>query len=129
MAHIDGGEMSIRVLKQHGIGEIFTLHGGHLDAIFQAELDHGMRSLSSPCRVKISPMPCCLSTRINISPPSMLAISILPRAHSSSRRRQNAHSTQSVMASLGHEWRAPRGRSSGSAKLLAPSISVAPRAA
>jgi len=32
LAHIDGGEMLIRVLEQHGIREIFTLHGGHLDA-------------------------------------------------------------------------------------------------
>ncbi len=43
MAKIDGGEMLVRVLKQQGIGEIFTLHGGHLDAIFQAALDHGIR--------------------------------------------------------------------------------------
>src|SRR5574337_166385 len=43
MARIDGGEMLIRVLEREGIREIFTLHGGHLDAIFQAALDHNIR--------------------------------------------------------------------------------------
>jgi thiamine pyrophosphate-dependent acetolactate synthase large subunit-like protein len=43
MARIDGGEMLVRVLDQQGIREVFTLHGGHLDAIFQAALDHGLR--------------------------------------------------------------------------------------
>lgn len=47
MARIDGGEMLIRVLKQQGIREIFTLHGGHLDAIFQAALDHGIRLIDT----------------------------------------------------------------------------------
>jgi len=47
MASIDGGEMLIRVLKQHGIREIFTLHGGRLDCIFQAALDHGMRLIDT----------------------------------------------------------------------------------
>jgi thiamine pyrophosphate-dependent acetolactate synthase large subunit-like protein len=36
MARIDGGEMLVRVLEQEGIHEVFTLHGGHLDAIYQA---------------------------------------------------------------------------------------------
>jgi acetolactate synthase-1/2/3 large subunit len=43
MARIDGGEMLIRVLESHGIREVFTLHGGHLDAIYQAALDHHVR--------------------------------------------------------------------------------------
>jgi len=47
MARIDGGEMLIRVLKQQGIREIFTLHGGHLDAIFQAALDHNIRLIDT----------------------------------------------------------------------------------
>jgi acetolactate synthase-1/2/3 large subunit len=47
MARLDGGEMLIRVLKQHGIREIFTLHGGHLDAIFQAALDHQIRLIDT----------------------------------------------------------------------------------
>ncbi len=44
---INGGEMLIRVLKKHGIGTIFTLHGGHLDAIFQAALDHSIRLIDT----------------------------------------------------------------------------------
>ncbi len=47
MANIDGGEMLIRVLKQQGVREIFTLHGGHLDAIFQSALDHGIRLIDT----------------------------------------------------------------------------------
>ena len=47
MARIDGGEMLVRVLEQQGIREIFTLHGGHLDAIFQATLDHGIRLIDT----------------------------------------------------------------------------------
>lgn len=47
MAKIDGGEMLIRVLEQQGIRDIFTLHGGHLDAIFQAALDHKIRLIDT----------------------------------------------------------------------------------
>ncbi|MBI2963582.1 MAG: thiamine pyrophosphate-binding protein [Deltaproteobacteria bacterium] len=47
MARIDGGEMVIRVLESHGIREIFTLHGGHLDAIYQAALDHEVRLIDT----------------------------------------------------------------------------------
>ncbi|MFQ5666726.1 MAG: thiamine pyrophosphate-binding protein [Candidatus Binatia bacterium] len=47
MARIDGGEMLIRVLEHQGIREVFTLHGGHLDAIFQAALDHGVRLIDT----------------------------------------------------------------------------------
>jgi acetolactate synthase-1/2/3 large subunit len=36
MARVDGGELFIRVLERAGIDTIFTLHGGHLDAILQA---------------------------------------------------------------------------------------------
>jgi thiamine pyrophosphate-dependent acetolactate synthase large subunit-like protein len=43
MARIDGGEMLIRVLVSHGIREVFTLHGGHVDAIYQAALNHKVR--------------------------------------------------------------------------------------
>jgi len=43
MAKVDGGEMVIRVLEQQGIREIFALHGGHLDAIFQAAREHDFR--------------------------------------------------------------------------------------
>lgn len=47
MAKIDGGEMFVRVLKQQGIDTVFTLHGGHLDSIFQAALDYGIRLIDT----------------------------------------------------------------------------------
>src|SRR2546426_5188076 len=37
MARIDGGELLTRTLARHGVREVFTLHGGHLDAAYQAE--------------------------------------------------------------------------------------------
>jgi acetolactate synthase-1/2/3 large subunit len=43
MTSIDGGALFIRVLQQAGIDTLFTLHGGHLDAIFQAADEAGMR--------------------------------------------------------------------------------------
>lgn len=36
MGRIDGGEILVRVFEQQGIDVVFTLHGGHLDAIYQA---------------------------------------------------------------------------------------------
>jgi acetolactate synthase-1/2/3 large subunit len=47
MARIDGGEMLVRVLAQAGIREVFTLHGGHLDAIYQAALNHDFRLIDT----------------------------------------------------------------------------------
>ncbi len=47
MAKIDGGEMLMRVLDQAGVSTIFTLHGGHLDAIFQAALDRDVRLIDT----------------------------------------------------------------------------------
>jgi len=46
-ARIDGGAMLIRVLRQAGIDTLFTLHGGHLDAILQAAADDGMRLIDT----------------------------------------------------------------------------------
>jgi acetolactate synthase-1/2/3 large subunit len=43
MAKINGGEMLVRALEREGVGEVFTLHGGHLDAIFDACLKHNLR--------------------------------------------------------------------------------------
>jgi len=43
MGRIDGGEMLVRVLEREGIRELFTLHGGHLDAIFQAARGRNLR--------------------------------------------------------------------------------------
>jgi thiamine pyrophosphate-dependent acetolactate synthase large subunit-like protein len=40
---IDGGELCVRTLKNAGIKDMFVLHGGHLDPIFQACLDHDVR--------------------------------------------------------------------------------------
>jgi acetolactate synthase-1/2/3 large subunit len=44
---VSGGELLVRELERHGIGTVFTLHGGHLDAIFQAALDHGIRLIDT----------------------------------------------------------------------------------
>jgi acetolactate synthase-1/2/3 large subunit len=47
MARIDGGEMLVRALRQEGVGELFTLHGGHLDAIYAACSRHEIRVLDT----------------------------------------------------------------------------------
>ncbi|MCG8435830.1 MAG: thiamine pyrophosphate-binding protein, partial [Gammaproteobacteria bacterium] len=44
---IDGGELCVLTLKQAGIGDLFVLHGGHLDPIFQAALDHDVRLIDT----------------------------------------------------------------------------------
>lgn len=43
MANVDGGELFVRVLEVAGVDTVFTLHGGHLDAILQAASAHGIR--------------------------------------------------------------------------------------
>ena len=47
MAKVDGGELLMRVFDRAGIRTIFTLHGGHLDAIFQATRDAGLRLIDT----------------------------------------------------------------------------------
>lgn len=47
MALVDGGEMFVRVLEQAGIRTMFTLHGGHLDAIFQAAARRDIRLIDT----------------------------------------------------------------------------------
>jgi acetolactate synthase-1/2/3 large subunit len=47
MARIDGGEMLVRVLEQAGVRTIFTLHGGHLDAFFQAAVSRDLRLIDT----------------------------------------------------------------------------------
>jgi thiamine pyrophosphate-dependent acetolactate synthase large subunit-like protein len=47
MAKIDGGEMLVRALEGEGVHEIFTLHGGHLDAIYAACMRHDFRVLDT----------------------------------------------------------------------------------
>ena len=43
MARIDGGALLARSLQQAGVTEVFTLHGGHLDAFLMAAEDYGLR--------------------------------------------------------------------------------------
>lgn len=43
MATVDGGELVVRMLQREGVGQVFALHGGHIDTIFQACLDHGIK--------------------------------------------------------------------------------------
>src|SRR5690348_4828090 len=40
MAKVTGGELVVRTLLEAGIDTVFGLHGAHIDAIFQACLDH-----------------------------------------------------------------------------------------
>lgn len=40
---VNGGELLARALSDGGITEVFTLHGGHLDAFYVACGDHGIR--------------------------------------------------------------------------------------
>jgi len=40
---INGGEMIARMLQREGVKNVFALHGGHIDPIFQACYDHGIR--------------------------------------------------------------------------------------
>jgi acetolactate synthase-1/2/3 large subunit len=47
MGKINGGEMLVRALENDGIREIFTLHGGHLDAIYNACRDHNFRVIDT----------------------------------------------------------------------------------
>jgi len=43
MAQIHGGESFIRMLEKEGVRQVFGLHGGHVDPIFQACLDHSIK--------------------------------------------------------------------------------------
>jgi acetolactate synthase-1/2/3 large subunit len=47
MSRIDGGELFVRVLERAGIDTVFTLHGGHLDAILQAARDREIRLIDT----------------------------------------------------------------------------------
>jgi acetolactate synthase I/II/III large subunit len=47
MPRINGGEMLVRALEREGVHEIFALHGGHLDAIFRACMEHGLRVIDT----------------------------------------------------------------------------------
>ncbi|MBO4224103.1 thiamine pyrophosphate-binding protein [Bradyrhizobium neotropicale] len=43
MAQIDGGQALVATLKRFGVDTIFTLHGGHLDCVYQAAVAEGFR--------------------------------------------------------------------------------------
>src|SRR5690606_2111633 len=43
MSRVNGGELFVRTVIRNGVDVMFTLHGGHLDAIFQSCLDHDLR--------------------------------------------------------------------------------------
>lgn len=43
MARIDGGQALVTMLKRFGVDTIFTLHGGHLDCVYQAAAAAGFR--------------------------------------------------------------------------------------
>jgi acetolactate synthase-1/2/3 large subunit len=44
---IHGGEMFARMLDREGVKNIFGLHGGHIDPIFQAAYDHDIRIIDT----------------------------------------------------------------------------------
>ena len=44
---IDGGELLARMLDREGVENVFALHGGHIDPIFQACHDHGIRIIDT----------------------------------------------------------------------------------
>lgn len=44
---IDGGEMFASMLEREGVKNVFGLHGGHIDPIFQACCDHGIRIIDT----------------------------------------------------------------------------------
>jgi acetolactate synthase I/II/III large subunit len=43
MAHVHGGRLVAQALKRHGIDHVFTLCGGHIQAIYDGCLDEGIR--------------------------------------------------------------------------------------
>jgi acetolactate synthase-1/2/3 large subunit len=40
---VDGGQLLVRTLLASGVRHVFTLHGGHLDAVYQAARDTDLR--------------------------------------------------------------------------------------
>ena len=43
MALVDGGDLVVRAIKQEGVDTIFTLCGGHVQAIYDSCLDEGVK--------------------------------------------------------------------------------------
>jgi acetolactate synthase-1/2/3 large subunit len=44
---INGGELCVRTLKSAGCTDVFCLHGGHLDPLFQSCIDHDIRLIDT----------------------------------------------------------------------------------
>jgi acetolactate synthase-1/2/3 large subunit len=47
MALVDGGDLVIRAIKREGVDTIFTLSGGHVQAIYDAALDENVRVIDT----------------------------------------------------------------------------------
>ena len=47
MARIDGGQALVEVLRRFGVTIVFTLHGGHLDCVYQAAVRAGIRLIDT----------------------------------------------------------------------------------
>ncbi len=47
MATVQPGDVLVRALVNQGVREVFALSGGHLDPIFQACVDHGVRLIDT----------------------------------------------------------------------------------
>jgi acetolactate synthase-1/2/3 large subunit len=47
MALVDGGDLVIRAIKQEGVDTIFTLSGGHVQAIYDAAIDENVRVIDT----------------------------------------------------------------------------------
>lgn len=43
MAYVHGGRLAAQALRRHGVGHLFTLCGGHIQAIYDGCLDEGIR--------------------------------------------------------------------------------------
>ena len=43
MAHITGGQLAAKALKQMGVTTVFTLSGGHIIDIYNGFVDEGIR--------------------------------------------------------------------------------------
>jgi hypothetical protein len=57
VAELTGGELVARVLKQAGVGHVFTLGGGHILPIYGGCLKESCPSLfSSPSLSSLAPM-------------------------------------------------------------------------
>lgn len=47
MAKVNGGDLVVRTLKREGVRQLFALSGGHIDTIFDACIDEGIRIIDT----------------------------------------------------------------------------------